>query len=149
MKEACLTILLAVFAFASPACRADCFNAAAKYQHVNPEVLRAIAKVESRDNPHAVNRNRNGTVDFGLMQINSVHLRELNRYGIHRRDLMNECKNIYTAAWLLRQKMDQHGNTWQAIGAYHSETPALRKQYAGLVKHKVRRMGVMQVASVD
>jgi soluble lytic murein transglycosylase-like protein len=143
-----LGILIAVFAlFASVTCHADCFDAAARYQRVSPKVLRAIAAVESGNNKNALHRNRNGTVDLGVMQINSIHLRELNKHGIHRRDLMNSCKNIYTGAWLLRQKMDRYGNTWKAIGSYHSETPALRRQYARLVQREVRTMDVMRLAS--
>ena len=36
--------------------------------------------------------------------------------------LMEPCKNVYIAAWHLKQKMNRYGNTWQAVGAYHSET---------------------------
>jgi soluble lytic murein transglycosylase-like protein len=141
---------LLVLAFASTTCRADCFDAAAKQHHVSPTVLRAIAEVESGNNPHAVNRNRNGTVDLGMMQINSIHLRELRKHGVKRRDLMNECKNIYTGAWLLRRKIDEHGNNWKAVGAYHSETPKFRRQYAKLVeRHAERLEAVRMMASND
>jgi hypothetical protein len=34
------------------------------------------------------------------------------------------------AAWLLKQKMVKYGNTWRAIGAYHSESPKERDAYA-------------------
>jgi soluble lytic murein transglycosylase-like protein len=43
---------------------------------------------------------------------------------------MEPCKSVYIAAWHLRQKMNKYGNTWAAVGAYHSETPSLRDQYA-------------------
>jgi soluble lytic murein transglycosylase-like protein len=130
-------MLFVLLGFTASICRADCFDSAAQYQHVNPRILRGIAMVESHDNPHAINHNANGSIDIGLMQINSIHLAELNRFGIHRRDLMNACKNIYTAAYLLRQKMRLHGNTWIAVGSYHSETPAERDRYARLVKSEV------------
>ncbi|MBU9556115.1 lytic transglycosylase domain-containing protein [Burkholderia multivorans] len=116
--------------FASANARADCFDEAARYQKVNPLILRAIAWQESRNRPSALNKNTNGSVDYGLMQINSVHLSTLSRYGIDRDTLMEPCKNVYIAAWHLRQKMNRYGNTWQAVGAYHSETPALRDKYA-------------------
>ncbi len=109
---------------------ADCFDEAARYQKVNSWVLRAIAWRESRNRPEALNKNTNGSIDYGLMQINSVHLPILSRYGISSNMLMDPCKNIYIAAWHLRQKMDKHGNTWLAVGAYHSETPVLRDRYA-------------------
>ncbi|HDR9834213.1 TPA: lytic transglycosylase domain-containing protein [Burkholderia multivorans] len=116
--------------FASANAHADCFDEAARYQKVNPLILRAIAWQESRNRPSALNKNTNGSVDYGLMQINSVHLSTLSRYGIDRNTLMEPCKNVYIAAWHLRQKMNRYGNTWQAVGAYHSETPALRDKYA-------------------
>ncbi|HEF4770666.1 TPA: lytic transglycosylase domain-containing protein [Burkholderia multivorans] len=116
--------------FASANAHADCFDEAARYQKINPLILRAIAWQESRNRPSALNKNTNGSVDYGLMQINSVHLSTLSRYGIDRDTLMEPCKNVYIAAWHLRQKMNRYGNTWQAVGAYHSETPALRDKYA-------------------
>src|SRR5260363_269849 len=103
-----------------PLACADCFEGAARYQSVNPQILRAIAWLESRNRADAVHKNNNGSTDYGLMQINSVHLAALSRYGIVPEMLMHPCVSIYIAAWHLRQKMNRHGNTWQAVGAYHS-----------------------------
>lgn len=108
----------------------DCFVQAGNYQGVNPWILRAIAWFESKGNPSAVHRNADGSVDIGQAQINSIHFGELRRYGVPPSALKDACVNTYVAAWMLKQKMIEHGNTWQAIGAYHSETPHLRDQYA-------------------
>ncbi len=140
-----LSTLLVVASFAAQACRADCFDMAGHYQKVNPMILRGIATIESHGNPHAINHNHNGSVDYGMMQINSVHLRELKKYGVHRADLMNACENIYTAAWLLKQKMKTHGNTWLAVGAYHDERPQLRDQYARKVRLVVDKLAAIDV----
>ncbi|RQH06132.1 lytic transglycosylase domain-containing protein [Paraburkholderia dinghuensis] len=121
------TLALAV---ASPLAHADCFDEAARYQKVNPLILRAIAWQESHNRPDAVHRNANGSTDYGVMQINSVHLPTLLQYGISQSTLMEPCKNVYIAAWHLRQKMNKYGNTWAAVGAYHSESPSLRDRYA-------------------
>ncbi|MDY7577172.1 lytic transglycosylase domain-containing protein [Herbaspirillum sp. RTI4] len=110
--------------------QADCFDAAARYHQVNAEVLRAIARVESGGNPVAMHRNANGTTDYGLMQINSVHFAELERYGITQENVKQACSNVFIAAWRVRRMMNKYGNTWRAIGAYHSETPLLRDRYA-------------------
>jgi len=123
-------LAIACAASAATPAQANCFDDAAAYQHVNPLILRAIAWQESRNRPAALNKNTNGSVDYGLMQINSIHLPTLSRYGIGRDTLMEPCKNVYIAAWHLRQKMNRYGNTWQAVGAYHSETPSLRDKYA-------------------
>jgi soluble lytic murein transglycosylase-like protein len=117
-------------ALAAPFARADCFDDAAAYQRVNPMILRAIAWQESHNRANATHLNANGSLDYGVMQINSIHLRELARYHIDRDVLMEPCKNVYIAAWHLHGKMGKYGNTWEAIGAYHSETPAERDLYA-------------------
>ena len=126
----------------SPA-RANCFDDAAAYQHVNPLILRAIAWQESRNQPGATHLNANGSIDYGVMQINSIHLDALSRFGIERSALMSPCKNIYIAAWQLRQQMVKYGNTWAAVGAYHSATPALRDQYARQIQAILRRWDVL------
>ncbi|WP_413187720.1 lytic transglycosylase domain-containing protein [Paraburkholderia sacchari] len=130
-------------AFASAPARADCFDEAARYQKVNPLILRAIAWQESHNTPDALNRNTNGSVDYGVMQINSIHLPALARYGISSSTLMQPCKNVYIAAWHLRQKMNKYGNTWAAVGAYHSETPALRDRYAQQIAAILRKWKLM------
>lgn len=118
---------------------ADCFDDAAAYQHVNPLILRAIAWQESRNRANATHVNANGSVDYGLMQINSIHLSPLARFGIGREALMSPCKSVHVAAWLLRRQVDKYGNTWAAVGAYHSATPSLRDGYARQISGILRR----------
>ena len=133
-----LTTFAAASMLFSGVSKADCFTDAAQYQKVNPTILHGIAVVESQNNPKAINRNKNGSIDFGLMQVNSIHLPELKRYKIGRRDLMQSCKNIYVAAWLLRRAMNRYGNTWAAVGGYHSNTPKERYAYAMKVRAAVK-----------
>ncbi|WP_244122333.1 lytic transglycosylase domain-containing protein [Burkholderia latens] len=114
---------------------ADCINDAAKLYNVNPDVLRSIAYYESHLNPEALNHNENGTTDFGLMQINSVHLPTLRREGIGRSQLMQPTVNARVGAAILHDAINQYGPTWQAVGAYHSRTPALSYQYAEAIHH--------------
>lgn len=130
-------------ACASTAAQADCFESAAVYHGVNPLILRAIAHVESRGNPQAIHRNKNGTMDIGELQINSIHLRELAAFGIRAKDLLDECVNVYVAAWHLKKQMAAYGNTWDAVGAYHSRSPRLRDDYARLVKATLVKWGVI------
>jgi len=125
--------------FAAAPAYADCFDEAAAYQHVNPTILRAIAWQESHYRADAVHKNANGSIDYGLMQINSIHLSALARYGIGQEALMTPCKNVYIAAWQLRRQVVKYGNTWAAVGAYHSATPALRDDYARRIAAIVER----------
>ncbi|WGS53902.1 lytic transglycosylase domain-containing protein [Paraburkholderia sp. D15] len=125
-----LAALVCWFACGAAHAADDCFNEAAAYQGVNPWVLRALAWYESKGDPFAVHRNANGSIDVGQLQINSIHFNALEREGVPHRALIDPCVNVYVAAWLLKQKMVKHGNTWRAIGAYHSETPRERDAYA-------------------
>jgi len=113
---------------------ADCFDAAASYQGVDAGVLRAIAIRENRRCDGVVRRNANGSEDYGCMQINSVHLPELARYGVGAQDLVvDQCRNIFVGAWHLKKMIRKYGPCWSAVGAYHSETPQLRDRYAAEV----------------
>lgn len=114
---------------------ADCFDDAAAFHGVNPWILRAISVVETNGcRASQVERNSNGSVDVGCTQTNSIHFPELRRYGVEPHELLDPCKSVHVAAWLLRKKMIKHGNTWNAIGAYHSETPRHRDRYAAKVR---------------
>jgi soluble lytic murein transglycosylase-like protein len=133
LHRAAIVWILALFGISLPASSyADdtCFERAGAYQGVNPIILRAIAWFESKGNPDAVHRNANGSVDVGQAQINSVHFGELRQYGVPPGALRDACVNTYVSAWILKQKMIRYGNTWKAIGAYHSETPQSRDEYA-------------------
>ena len=56
----------------------------------HPELMIAIAKAESGLNPYATNKNRNGSTDTGLFQINSIH-------GHDQLELTKVDKNIEVA----------------------------------------------------
>jgi hypothetical protein len=111
----------------------SCAPDAARLHGVNHWVLSAILWQESRWKADAIRSNRNGSTDYGIAQINSVHLPELKAYRISEDDLMDACVGTYVAAWHLRKQIVRYGNTWFAVGAYHSVTPALNKQYAKTV----------------
>ncbi len=92
---AAFTLCAAAAAFMSGKARADCLDDAAAYHQLSPVLLRAIARHESGMRADQVNRNTNGTEDIGLMQINSVHLPRLARYGITRAKLFEPCVSAY------------------------------------------------------
>lgn len=116
-----------------------CFSAAAQLHQVNEQVIRAIARQESAMRPQAVRQNRNGSVDLGLMQVNSLWLDQLAAHGIDAVKLMDPCINIYVGAWILGQQIRRHGNTWKAIGAYHSMTPGHNERYAWAIHARLQR----------
>lgn len=127
----------------------ECLKPAATYHGVNPNLLLAVLTVESRLNPNAINKNANGTIDIGMGQINSIHLPELQRYGLNASHLMDACKATYVSAWLLRRGLNRYGDTWFAVASYHSTTPVHNLRYQGLIKAELARQGVNLAADAN
>ena len=129
-------------AIADSSAPASCWEQAAQRHQVNPHLLVAIAEVESGLRPASIGRNTNGSIDIGLMQINTLWLPELRRHGIEARDLLDPCVSVHVGAWVLAQKMRAYGNTWTAVGAYNAGSAVLRERYARKVAQAlVRRAG--------
>ena len=116
-----------------------CLMLAAQRHGVNPHILRAILQVESGMRPHVVNRNRNGTIDVGMAQINSIHFVELAQWGITPTKLLDPCVATHVAAWHLKRVMLRHGNTWFGVAAYHSATPVHNQRYQVLLRQELVR----------
>lgn len=109
-----------------------CFNYAARTYGINVWLLWGIAKVESGFNPYAVNRNKDGSYDLGMMQINSRWFNHLKEVGLisDEKDLYDPCKAVVAGAYILKQCIDDYGYTWEAVGCYHSRNKVRRKRYA-------------------
>lgn len=120
-----------------------CWQDAARYHQVNDWVLRAIIWQESRNDPLVLARNGNMSIDVGAGGINSIHFAELARHGIAPTQLLDGCTNVYVAAWHLRRQMTALGNTWTAVGAYHSRTPQHNVRYAMRIRSILQEWGVM------
>ncbi|AUT46406.1 lytic transglycosylase domain-containing protein [Achromobacter sp. AONIH1] len=122
LAVACL--LSASAASAAP----DCWRAAGQRHGIDPLLLYAIASAESSLDARAINRNRDGSHDIGLMQINSMHLPDLARQGITRQRLLDEpCLSIDVGASILSGFIRRHGRTWRAVGAYNAGSAANRE----------------------
>lgn len=106
-----------------------CINHAAITYHVPATLILAIMKKENGRNGQAV-RNKNGSYDLGILQINTRWLPVFARYGYTRDDLQfNPCRNIMAGTWILAQSIAKGKSVWQGIGDYHSHTPSLNKTY--------------------
>lgn len=100
-KRTYLIALLAIAATTAPASSYACWEEAERLYGVSASLLYAVARAESDLNPAAVNnshRERTGTYDIGLMQINSSHLQQLAAVGIREQDLYDSCTNIKVGA---------------------------------------------------
>lgn len=76
-------------------------------------------------------KNKNGTHDYGIMQINSIWLPAIRkRFGLTPSQVKNDgCSNIAAGVWILRRLWNADGTLYQAIGHYHSFNPSIEKTY--------------------
>ena len=117
-------LLVGALALALPA--AACWHEAGERYHVSPALLYAIARTESGLNPAAVNRNRNGSVDIGLMQINwKFH----GRHFDSMQALFDPATNLDYAARYLKALLKEHGDVEKAVAHYHSNTEEFQNRY--------------------
>jgi soluble lytic murein transglycosylase-like protein len=129
-------ILCIIAAFLPGTLLGFCFEDAGNTYRISPTLLEGIARVESNLNPKAINKNRNGTSDIGLMQINSAWLKSM---SVNVNDLLNDaCLNTMTGAWILRQCIDRHGYGWEAVGCYNAMSRDKRVNYAWKVFQQLK-----------
>ena len=117
-------------AISTSAAYANCWESSGSRYNIPPTLLYAIGITESSLNPSAINRNRNGSEDVGLMQINSIWFPTLASMGISRKQLFDPCTSIEVGAWILAQNFRSHGSNWNAVGAYNAGSPEKRHAYA-------------------
>lgn len=147
-KTGLLVITLLFFLFADGA-NANCWVDAGERYAIDPWLLIAISKTESQFNPHSLNKNKNGSWDYGLMQINSSHMKTLEQMGIGVNELAEPCQQIMVGAWLLAKNIKKYGNTWNAVGAYNvgcakldkDECARRRTIYVNKVKSAYKTLG--------
>jgi soluble lytic murein transglycosylase-like protein len=114
-----------LFAVSSVYAHNYCFNFAGKRFGVNPNLLYAVAKVESGFNPYAIDRDSNGSYDYGVMQINSIWYKEI---GLRKwLNLKHTCFNIQVGAWIMSQCQERYNNNiLKSIACYHSGGGSIR-----------------------
>ena len=130
--------LLLMLLMGSNRALAYCWEEVATRYDLEPELLQAIAAVESGYRAQAMNHtNRNGTRDIGLMQINSIHLPRLLKQGITEQRLLDEpCLSVEVGASILAEFIRRFGYNWTAVGSYNvgpgagPQREALRLRYA-------------------
>ncbi|WP_426135722.1 transglycosylase SLT domain-containing protein [Pseudomonas sp. PWP3-1b2] len=115
---------------------ASCWDEVARRYDIEPELLQAIAAVESGYQAGVTNSgNSDGSRDIGLMQINSMHLPRLARQGITEQRLLREpCLSVEVGASILAEFIQRFGYNWTAVGSYNAgaspDRQALRLRYA-------------------
>lgn len=81
---------MSLLSFSHISLAADCFDMAGKDYKIDPDLLRAISWNESRFNIKAIGMNPTTGYGSGLMQVDSQHFPELERYGITPEHLVTD-----------------------------------------------------------
>jgi soluble lytic murein transglycosylase-like protein len=123
-----------------------CMLAAAQFHHLPPRALPSIQAVEG-GHVGEVSRNGNGTEDLGLMQVNTIWIAPvaqhtgLTQVVVRQRLIEDACFNIAVAAAILRIQLNEtRGDLLQAVGHYHSHTPARSRVYQEKVLASARML---------
>ncbi|CUU89970.1 lytic transglycosylase%2C catalytic [Campylobacter hyointestinalis subsp. hyointestinalis] len=112
-------VLIALFFISNAYCSETFFEKYGKKYDVPPQILWAIAKQESNFNPKAINRNKNGSIDIGLMQVNSIHLDSLSKFGIQTKHLFDPEVSIDVGARILSKCFKKHGLNYKGLNCYN------------------------------
>ena len=64
----------------------------------------------------------------------------MKQFGISEQDLLNPCTNLAVGAWLMKRHQINYGNTWEAVGVYHSATPSYKWKYAQKIQESLDRL---------
>ena len=115
----------------------ECINQAAITYYVPAKVIISVLNVEN-GRAGTASPNKNGTFDYGPMQINSVWLSKIAPYGYTREQIQYDpCINVMVGAWILSTKiadaMQAQGGYWRGVAGYHSLTPDLNENYQSKV----------------
>jgi soluble lytic murein transglycosylase-like protein len=104
---------------------AQCIASAAVRYQVPELLLHAIVAKEAGRTGHC-NRNRNGSLDCGLAQINTVWFSHFARYGIRPEHIVHDaCLNVHLGAYVLRTYYNQ-SRDWVAATASYNIGPSRR-----------------------
>jgi len=114
-----------------------CFERAGEEYGISPLLLWAIAKQESGFNPKAVNKsNEDGSVDVGLMQVNSYWGKKLGEEFWYAQT--DPCFNIRSGAFVLAGCFAQYGKTWAGLGCYNARSTDKQINYVKLILGQIK-----------
>lgn len=124
----------------------DIFDIVGEKYGINSTLLRAIAWVESKNNPYAININGKSyfpktrreavelldritvhNFDVGIMQISNRYW--LRRFNIDPEYLFDKDYCVEFGAYILFLEIQKHGYKWEAVGYYHSSKQPNQRKY--------------------
>jgi hypothetical protein len=120
--------------------------AVALYYHLPPRVLPSIQMVEGGA-AWVVSRNTDGSSDLGVMQVNTLWVPRfaaitgMAEDAVRARLIGDACFNIAAAGAIMRVYLNESGgDLLNAVGLYHSHTPALASAYREKVLNAATRL---------
>lgn len=120
--------------------RIECGVTSAIKHNIPADILLAISTIENGEAGVGY-RNKNGSIDYGIMQINSVYIKELkDRYNIiatPEEIMAPTCYSFDIAAFKISEHLKNDSGSFLArVAAYHSRTEDLNRLYqTKLIEH--------------
>lgn len=113
----------------------ECINQAAVEYHVPATLIISVLKTENGKAGSAT-PNKNGTYDYGPMQINSSWVTKIAAYGYSAKSLQyNPCINVSVGTWILANEIASNQDLWQGVADYHSHTLFYNQPYQAKVEY--------------
>ncbi len=116
----------------------ECINQAAVTYYVPAQVIISVLNTEGGEVGMA-KPNKNGTYDYGPMQINTIWLAKIVPYGYTQQQIQYDpCVNVMVGTWILSSKIaetlaESNQGYWEGVAGYHSRTPHLNEHYQNKV----------------
>lgn len=96
-----------------------CFETVQMHTNIKKEIFYTIAKIESNFKYNIKSKNKDGTIDYGIMQINSFWFDYFNKKGYPKSYIASPCGNILAAGFILSYCFRKKGNFSLAIECYN------------------------------
>jgi hypothetical protein len=107
----------------------ECITQAAAAYHVPAKLIISVLLTEG-GKVGSASLNKNGTHDYGPMQINTIWLPKLRQFNITREDIQyNPCTNVWVGTWILCQRIADSKDLAYGIGSYNSYSPPQNQRY--------------------
>jgi soluble lytic murein transglycosylase-like protein len=115
----------------------ECINSAAVAYQVPAKTIVSVLNTEG-GKKGLEHKNTDGSIDYGSMQINSIWLPQLEKYGISKKELRDDpCTNVEVGTWILSQAIAngvmRDKPYLESVAGYNSKTPKYNQQYQKLV----------------
>lgn len=114
------------------------------FYDIDPDLIRAVIRHESEGNTKAFHVNRNGTKDYGLMQINSCnHVWLEEEIGIT--DWYDPVQNIHAGTYILHELSQKYADYHQILMAYNMGPDRMKKLWRERIRSSEYSRSVMRI----